>query len=123
MRCNRQQLIVVTFLTLLALQSCTLAPRPSDTQHQEMAIKRWNGCLLRAGVKAERMCEGYRRDVLVTYPQHLERQIKAKMHAHYQIMAASQPRRQRSGITVILRENTVIADAAGGPEGAKTGDL
>ena len=103
MPCKRQLSVLVIILTALVAQSCVLVPRPPDPQPQELAIKRWNGCLVRSGVRADRLCEGYRRDVLVTYPAHLERQINAKLTRHARIVTASTARQTRFGVTVRSR--------------------
>ena len=79
---------VLSLLTVVTLtQACSITPSPVNKEAlQKAALARWNDCIERhqethAGSYTDQRqlvntrCEGHQRDVLATFPRHLENQV------------------------------------------------
>lgn len=71
----RQTLTVIGLAAGLAIQGCTYAPQTVDLEQKQGVLERWNRCLQRFESNAAHYCDGHRRDVLASYPAHMESQI------------------------------------------------
>lgn len=71
----RQALIVIGIAAAMATQGCSLAPKLPDPEQKKAALERWNRCLQRFEKNSAHYCDGHRRDVLASYPEHLEHQV------------------------------------------------
>ena len=81
----------IFFISFTVLSGCASLNKtpPELQQHRQEALARWNQCLQRASEKAvdepiqvtsdliTGLCEGHRRDVLLTYPASMERELDA----------------------------------------------
>ncbi|MFK7855330.1 MAG: hypothetical protein AB8B79_14500 [Granulosicoccus sp.] len=77
-------MVLVGCLTLLG--ACSVKPIESDRSSQRAALTRWSQCLERFGDQYQKsvsslisstksICDGHRRDVLATFPEHQENQV------------------------------------------------
>ncbi|MFK8082563.1 MAG: hypothetical protein AB8B97_19970 [Granulosicoccus sp.] len=71
----RQGMVVVCVAAILLVQGCSFTAEIPDPEKQEAVLERWNRCLQRFDNNTAHFCDGHRRDVLATYPAHLENQI------------------------------------------------
>jgi len=89
---NRDRLLfgIVAALALTTLSACVLAPSEEQLEKQQAAIDRWDRCttehathasgsLLIAMSNIEHLCDGHRRDVLATFPPHLEKRLNTML--------------------------------------------
>lgn len=71
---------------LILLAACSVKPIEPDRSSQRAALMRWSQCLERFGdryqksvgaliTSAQSICEGHRRDILATFPEHQENQV------------------------------------------------
>ncbi|MFK7858709.1 MAG: hypothetical protein AB8B64_07810 [Granulosicoccus sp.] len=75
----RLRLVIIGVAVVLALQGCTFTQQHPDPEEKHAALDRWNRCLQRFESDAAHFCDGHRRDVLVTYPAHLETQVDSML--------------------------------------------
>jgi len=66
-------------LSAFAFAGCSLGTIPPDLASQNAAIQRWHGCIERYDATIEHSCEGHKRDVIATFPVHLERTIDKRL--------------------------------------------
>ena len=78
--------VAMLFLGALVLGGCSSLQSAPQRDIQHEAVSRWTRCIERyshhytgqptlAGKRATSHCEGHQRDVLATYPPHLQNQI------------------------------------------------
>lgn len=65
---KRVRLLVLAFTMGLSVTACMQTPERVDTLLRQQALERWEACLKRFDSNLEHYCDGYRRDVLATYP-------------------------------------------------------
>lgn len=96
--CSVRILFTSTVLLLSSACSVTQSQKFSE-QEQQSSLSRWYQCIERysndhagSAIDMRRLvatgCEGHKRDVLVTYPQHLENQVSALLSEHADAMTA-----------------------------------
>ncbi len=113
--------IIVTVFALAA-QGCAFAPKPPDIDAQQAALERWNRCLQRFEQETH-FCDGHRRDVVATFPLHLEHQVNALLTQQTRKLKAS--RTMETGLEQVFDASD---NPAGNPliesgSGARFGDL
>jgi len=85
---HRYQTVALVLLGASFLGGCSTAQTAPQRDIQHDALNRWTRCIERysdhyqgpvllAGKRANRHCDGYRRDVLDIYPYHLKNQIES----------------------------------------------
>lgn len=93
-------------LAAITLAGCTTAaPKPSGIELQRSAMQRWNACLER-NVDPQKMtanrisqlvrvdCEGHKRDVIASFPPHMEKQIEQMLISNaYQLVDSGESSR------------------------------
>ena len=76
----------IGIVCLALLSACSMQPTEPDRELQRAALERWSQCLERFAegyedsvnalrYSANSVCDGHRRDVLATFPPHLENQV------------------------------------------------
>lgn len=85
----RQWAILANVIASLFIQGCAFTPEVQDHAAQQAAIKRWNGCMSRFDLNTEHYCDGHRRDVLATYPNHLANQVNSLLSQQTRVNRAS----------------------------------
>ncbi len=84
-------LIVIASSVFFLLQSCVSTTPIDNTYQQSAAVERWHGCLDRhTPVETASMvlalrtlahsCDGHKRDVIATFPRHMEQQINTTLN-------------------------------------------
>jgi len=88
--------LLLTIVTLTT--ACSITQSPGNREElQQAALTRWNGCIERNQRNHDHSamdihdqirarCEGYQRDVLATFPLHLENQVDSLLSKHSQNM-------------------------------------
>ncbi len=68
-------IIITSIAFSLLMQGCAFAPKTLDPEAQHAAVERWNRCLQRFEQHSNYYCEGYRRDIIATFPHHMADQV------------------------------------------------
>lgn len=85
---HRYQTVALLLLGASLLGGCSSVQTAPERDVRHEAVNRWTRCIerysdryegpvLMAGKRANRHCEGYKRDVLAMYPYHLKNQIES----------------------------------------------
>ena len=97
MQCNRRLLWILAVVGLCLLGSCASTPgseqRDRQLARQRAAVDRWNRCTTQNFAAAtgsvahtlrqvEFVCDGHKRDVLATFPPHLEKRLNTLLVNH-----------------------------------------
>lgn len=82
-------LLMVGACTLMVLQGCAFAPDKPSESSQRTALSRWHQCLERFDENLTHYCDGHRRDVIATYPHHLENQVSEFLSEQLRVTSAS----------------------------------
>ncbi len=91
--------LAVTFAVMLS--GCALmAPPQANPDTQQQALQRWSHCIERfanrlggtSGISyrdVNAFCDGHRRDVVATFPEHLENQVLTLLSQRASVMTSS----------------------------------
>lgn len=89
------------------LSACSLGQERIDSHEQDAAVARWKACVARAqsrqdllsiarnSHRIETRCEGHRRDVLASYPEHMQNQVETILSQHVRSTTSAQTVRAR----------------------------
>lgn len=123
-------------LTAVALTSACSSTHPPTNQEelQQAALSRWNGCIERHQVlqdtavidllkEANTRCEGHQRDVIATFPAHLENQVDSLLSQRSNNMAKEQFLRSGILATWNLGKNTQVDMLKQRSSGPQSDDL
>lgn len=73
----------------IALQGCAVTHEPPAETRLQGAMLRWNQCLERFDYNLDHYCDGHRRDVVATFPYHLENQVGIALSEQMRVKRAS----------------------------------
>jgi len=113
-----RNLVILTIVSLTSACSTT-HPHGNREELQQAALTRWNGCIERNQEKHDdsamdihenvsTSCEGHQRDVLATFPIHLENQVNSLLSKHSQNMTTEHLLRSNSFATWNILESTHV---------------
>jgi len=91
--------LLVLAVYLILASGCAIKPAAPDRVSQRAALERWSQCLERFGTQyagslhairdtARSACDGHRRDVLATFPAHLENQVDTILSERTRVFTA-----------------------------------
>lgn len=101
-RFKQGALCAVTLAALVLAGCSTVEPKPNSIDVQRSAMQRWNDCLerntsaptltaMRIAQVLNHRCEGHKRDVVASFPQHMATQIDQMLTSSaYQLLDNSQ---------------------------------
>ncbi len=88
-----------SLMGLCLLSGCVISTSPSQRDQQHTALLRWQTCVQQQTEFAsdaessildeiEYRCDGHKRDVIITFPEHLENQIRTQLTQNTRLFVA-----------------------------------
>ena len=115
---NVRKLLVLS--TVLLASACSITQEPVNREElQQAALNRWNNCIERHQDSHDKQamdllkavsarCEGHQRDVLATFPLHLENQVNSLLSKRSNNMTTEHLLRSSNLATWNIRESTHV---------------